>query len=126
MIAKLNLLKILTAVSFLLVLVGGEKLSFFIGFYLIIAIFNPFEVFESVYAYIASGFVLYLYISGNIKKNHITDDILCMTGILIMSFFIYNAIEFRYIRILGLVTTSIFILLSSTTFSLILYRRLVK
>lgn len=124
--SKLPLLKILATVSFLLVLVSGEKLSFFIGFYLLFAIFNPFEVYDSVYAYIISGFALYLYISGNLKINHIIDDVLCVAGIVLMYYFIYKGIDIRYIRPSGIITTAIFVLLSFTTLSLILYRRLVK
>ena len=125
MITKIHLLKILTAVSFLLVIISGEKLCLFMGFYLLIAIVNPGEVQESLYAYLVTAFTLYLYISGNVKKKSKLDDIICFIGIIAMQIGIFLMLNFKYMGIIDILFLFPFTVLSCITLWLIVYRRIV-
>ncbi|UTA70230.1 hypothetical protein [Emticicia sp. 21SJ11W-3] len=124
MTTKINLFKILTAVSFLLVLVTGEKLSFFVGIYLLIGIFNPNEVNESLYAYLIAAFTLYLFISGSVRKKSKFDDIICAIGIIAMQILIFLMLNFKFMGVVDILFLLPFIFLSFTTLWLIIYRKI--
>ena len=113
------------AVSFLLVIISGEKLSLFMGFYLLIAIVNPGEVHESLYAYLVTAFTLYLFISGNVRKKSKLDDIICFIGIIAMQIGIFLTQNFKYMGIIDILFFLPLTVLSCTTLGLIVYRRII-
>lgn len=124
-LTRIQLLKALTAVSFLLILVGGEKFSFFMGFGLLIAILNPDEVYESFHSYAISAFILYLYVSGNVKIKSKFDDPLCFAGIIAMQVFAILTLNFKYMGVAEMLFLLLFLILSCTVLVLIVYRRII-
>lgn len=100
-------------------------MSLFMGFYLLIAIVNPGEVHESLYAYLVTAFTLYLYISGNVKKKSKLDDIICFIGIIAMQIGIFLMLNFKYMGIIDILFLFPFTVLSCITLGLIVYRRIV-
>ena len=114
---KLSTLKILTAISFLLVTVSNEKFSLFMGLFLLLLLFNS-GLIEIIYAATSIFATIYLFASGVLRHNSNRTDLFTLIAIAILYIPICVALpsSLRHPDIWVYVTFILFGTISLTTF----------
>jgi hypothetical protein len=121
MTKKIPLFKILTSISFLLIMVSNEKFSLIMGLSLLLILFMT-GIGGFIYAAISLAATLYLFISGVSKFNSKKDDIVSLLSIVTMYIPISVTIQpsLKHPTIWVYITLAIFGMISILTFIFIL------